>query len=311
MLPILAPRKVQKLTVRALLPPSSLPSFLPSFQAKVVASTVGPFARYGTLLLSLCAENGVDYCDITGETNWAREMIAKYDDIARDRGARVVCFCGHDSIPWDLSTYMLAKKLKTEAGESLASVDFYDDIDSAPSGGTLETAFGIMFGKEKGMKFSEQKKLGYDALMKASDGSKSAHALKARNVGLTVKPSSVKSDPYRSFFFMAPVNANTVKRSNALNGYGEAVVYCEGQSFKSFLGAFYFLFTTVLYGLAVAVGPVRNFMRTFYLPKPGQGPSEEQMNKGYLKVFGVAKGTAGTTVKSTMSFSVDPGYKVS
>jgi short subunit dehydrogenase-like uncharacterized protein len=92
-------------------------------------------------------------------------MIAKYDDVARKSGARIVSFCGHDSIPWDLSTYMLANKLK-EGGEDLVKVDFYDDIDSAPSGGTLETAFAIMFGKEKAYKFTEQKKLGYDALLK-------------------------------------------------------------------------------------------------------------------------------------------------
>ena len=155
-------------------------------KTKVMASTAGPFARYGSLLVKVCAENGVDYTDITGETNWVREMIAKYDDVARKSGARIVSFCGHDSIPWDLSTYMLANKLK-EGGEDLVKVDFYDDIDSAPSGGTLETAFAIMFGKEKAYKFTEQKKLGYDALLKTPKGKKSDYGLKAKNVGYTVK----------------------------------------------------------------------------------------------------------------------------
>jgi short subunit dehydrogenase-like uncharacterized protein len=47
-------------------------------QTKVIATTAGPFARCGTLLVEACVESGVDYCDITGETNWVREMIAKY-----------------------------------------------------------------------------------------------------------------------------------------------------------------------------------------------------------------------------------------
>jgi hypothetical protein len=81
---------------------------------------------------------------------------------------------------------MLANKLK-EGGEDLVKVDFYDDIDSAPSGGTLETAFAIMFGKEKAYKFTEQKKLGYDALLKTPKGKKSDYGLKAKNVGYTVK----------------------------------------------------------------------------------------------------------------------------
>ena len=186
---------------------------------KVVASTAGPFSRYGTLLVSICAKLGCDYCDITGETNWVREMIAKYDQIARTTNARIVVHCGHDSIPWDISSYMLAKKLKEDYNEEVIKFDFYDDIKSAPSGGTLETAFGIMFGTDKGKKFTEQKKLGYDALLKNPKGGKSDFSLKARNVSL-LKFSPKKSLPHRTFFFMAPVNANAVKRSNALNHYG-------------------------------------------------------------------------------------------
>jgi short subunit dehydrogenase-like uncharacterized protein len=34
---------------------------------RTVASTVGPFALYGETLIALCAANGVNYFDITGE----------------------------------------------------------------------------------------------------------------------------------------------------------------------------------------------------------------------------------------------------
>ena len=47
--------------------------------------------------------NGTHYGDITGETDWVREMIDKYDDLARKTGARIVSFCGHDCVPWDLA----------------------------------------------------------------------------------------------------------------------------------------------------------------------------------------------------------------
>lgn len=277
-------------------------------QAKVVAAMAGPFSRYGTLLVECCAEAGVDYCDITGETNWVRQMIAKYDDVARKSGARIVNLCGHDSVPWDLSTYLLAKKLK-EGGEDLVRIDFYDDIKSAPSGGTLETALGIMFGKEKGQKFAESKALGYDALLKLPDSTKSTNALKARNVGYTVEFPKKRSLPYRSFFFMASVNANTVKRSNAINGYGSDVLYTEGTAFKSFAAAVWHVLSWAVYGLGLYVPPLRYLMQTFYLPKPGEGPSEDYMDAGYLHLTGIAKGSKGTVVKSTMSFNVDPGYK--
>ena len=278
-------------------------------RAKVVATTAGPFSRYGTLLVETCAELGVDYVDITGETNWVREMIAKYDDTARKTGARIVNLCGHDSVPWDLSTLLLANKLK-EGGEDLDRIDFYDDIKSAPSGGTLETALGIMFGTDgKGNNFPNSKALGYDALLKLPDSSPSEFKFKARNVGYTVEFPKKRALPYRSFFFMAAVNANTVKRSNAINGYGPAVRYTEGTSFPSLCAAVMFVLGYVVYGICIYIAPLRWLMRKFYLPKPGEGPSDKFMDAGYLHVTGVAKGTKGTVAKSTMSFNVDPGYK--
>lgn len=91
-----------------------LPSFFLSFhftsildtsltlrsQSVVVVTTVGPFDRYGTPLVELCAQWGTHYCDITGETNWVREMIEKYDALARETGSKIVHFCGHDCLPW-------------------------------------------------------------------------------------------------------------------------------------------------------------------------------------------------------------------
>ena len=51
---------------------------------------VGPFALYGSLLVSLCARYGTDYCDITGETDWVREMIDLHDETAKASGARII-----------------------------------------------------------------------------------------------------------------------------------------------------------------------------------------------------------------------------
>lgn len=47
--------------------------------------------------------NGTHYCDITGETDWVRKMIDQYDSVARASGSRIVHFCGHDCVPWDLA----------------------------------------------------------------------------------------------------------------------------------------------------------------------------------------------------------------
>lgn len=105
---------------------------------------------------------------------------------------------------------------------------------------------------------------------------------------------------------MAGVNANAVKRSNALNGYGPKVTYCEGQCFASVFGALGAIFSMLWMGICMVVPP----LKATFLPKPGEGPSEEFMAKGYLVVTGVATAMDGkTTATSVMKFPVDPGYK--
>ena len=52
-------------------------------QTRVVVSTVGPYALYGEPLVRVCAETGTDYCDLTGETQWIKRMIDRYEPAAR------------------------------------------------------------------------------------------------------------------------------------------------------------------------------------------------------------------------------------
>lgn len=66
--------------------------------------------------------HGTHYCDITGEVDWVREMIDQFDDVAKASGARLVSFCGHDCVPWDLTVLECAKLLK-KRGDSIKEVD--------------------------------------------------------------------------------------------------------------------------------------------------------------------------------------------
>ncbi|HEY9843525.1 MAG TPA: saccharopine dehydrogenase NADP-binding domain-containing protein, partial [Candidatus Obscuribacterales bacterium] len=73
----------------------------------VMLTTVGPYASYGEPLVRACVENGTDYVDITGETPWIRHLIDSYHSRAERKGVRIVNCCGVDSIPSDLTTYLL------------------------------------------------------------------------------------------------------------------------------------------------------------------------------------------------------------
>ncbi len=52
------------------------------------ASTVGPYALYGSELVAAVVEAGGDYCDLTGEVQWMRRMIDAHQSTGRgDRRA--------------------------------------------------------------------------------------------------------------------------------------------------------------------------------------------------------------------------------
>ena len=46
---------------------------------RVVATTVGPYARYGLPLVEACARAGTDYADLTGEVLFVRDSIDAHD----------------------------------------------------------------------------------------------------------------------------------------------------------------------------------------------------------------------------------------
>ncbi|MET9734155.1 saccharopine dehydrogenase NADP-binding domain-containing protein [Streptomyces sp. NPDC006458] len=108
-------------------------------QARVVATTVGPFVRYGEALVAACADAGTDYLDITGEPEFVDLMYVRHDARARETGARLVHACGFDSMPHDLGVYFTVQQLPE--GVPL-TVDGYVSADASVSGGTLASALG-------------------------------------------------------------------------------------------------------------------------------------------------------------------------
>ena len=44
-------------------------------RTRVVCTTVGPYALYGTPLLAACARTGTHYCDLTGEVQWSVGLV--------------------------------------------------------------------------------------------------------------------------------------------------------------------------------------------------------------------------------------------
>ena len=56
------------------------------------------------------------------------------------------------------------------------------------------------------------------------------------------------------------------------------------------------------------INPFSGYLVKKIIPKPGEGPSERTMEKGYLLIAGVGKGSKGSIAESMLYFPNDAGY---
>ena len=158
-------------------------------KARVVITTAGPFEKYGPWLIKACADEGVDYCDITGESDFVRAAIGACDDAARRTGAQIVPHCGQDCIPWDLTVLQMHEHAAAK-GLTLAEAHTYTELadNFEASGGTVTTAMYQLGEKQR------PPKTAFDPLLRDADGAKSANATKARAPLSTPLPPLPKRD---------------------------------------------------------------------------------------------------------------------
>src|SRR5690348_7125664 len=108
--------------------------------ARVVITTVGPYAKYGRRLANACAVAGTDYVDLTGEVLFVRDSLAENHEPARASGARIVHSCGFDSIPSDLGVHLLhAQATADGAGPLTDTTLVVTTLRGGLSGGTIDS----------------------------------------------------------------------------------------------------------------------------------------------------------------------------
>jgi short subunit dehydrogenase-like uncharacterized protein len=94
----------------------------------VLVNCVGPFRFHGEQVVSACVEAGSDYVDITGEPEFAENVVLKYHRQAQKTGSTVVSYCGYDSLPAELGTLMV-KKAFAEEGAVCSQVEMAHQVD--------------------------------------------------------------------------------------------------------------------------------------------------------------------------------------
>lgn len=288
---------------------------------RCVASSAGPFALYGSNVVEYCAKYGTNYVDITGEVDWVRDMQMFWEETARKTGAKLISCCGHDAIPWDLSVHLLSDYMQEECKDDLVKVEVMNDMKGGgASGGTLATIF-LLIDEIMSGGGGKKKKSKVDPFMALPDGSKSTYNTKNKNVAFMEKcapqqkKSFVHNYNWSILSLMGGVNYVIVKRSHALRcataKTAEKVTldYKEGMLVPNFQTAATFWFGLSTFFTALANPITRFILRYYVLPKPGEGPTPQQMNDGYLVVQGYGKGSNNNNiVESMLYFPKEAGY---
>jgi short subunit dehydrogenase-like uncharacterized protein len=285
-------------------------------RTRVVATTVGPYLKYGEALISAVANAGTDYADLTGEVPFVRWSIDKYDDLAANTGARIVHACGYDSIPSDLGVHVLYRAVEADDAGTLGDTTMVvDKFRGGVSGGTVDSMRVITaLARDK-----EQRKLLLNP-----------HALSSgpgdvrrweRGAEPSDNPIGKASDVDPSLrgsiapFVMGSYNTRIVRRSHYLMGeaYGPGFRYAEAMR----VGKNPVTSRIVAGGVAAGIGalfagmsmkPTRAVLDRF-LPKPGEGPSEEARESGFFKHKTFTTTTTGARYVAHVEAQGDPGYK--
>jgi short subunit dehydrogenase-like uncharacterized protein len=276
-------------------------------QSRVIISTVGPYALYGSELVKVCVDTGTDYVDLAGETHWIVQMLQEHQSQAKKSGARIVPCCGFDSVPSDLGVQHHQKMALEKFAEPAAQIRMQvARMKGAASGGTIASIVNIA--REMAKSPALRKTLANPYSM-VPDGKANA-----RQPNITTPKLDPESGAWLGPFVMAGVNTRIVHRSNALSDYAYGVdfLYDEsmrmGKGFKGSLAA-----TTLTGGLgafmaAAVLPPSRWLMEKYILPRPGEGPSPEQQRNGMydLRFYGTT--ASGNKLTTRVTGDRDPGY---
>ncbi|MET0966674.1 MAG: saccharopine dehydrogenase NADP-binding domain-containing protein [Nakamurella sp.] len=276
--------------------------------ARVVVSTVGPYAPRGLPLVRACAAAGTSYADLTGEPKFVRDSIDTAHDIAVRSGAKIVHACGFDSVPSDLGVQVLTERVLDDGeGELTEVTTLVVAMKGGLSGGTIDS-MRVGIDDVRGDP-ALARRLG-DPYLLSPDRAQEPDLGRQSNTFLAER---LDDGTWVGPFVMASFNAQIVRRSNALQAhrYGRELRYREVvRTGRSLLAP------VLAGGIAVGTGALAVGMRNRLtrpvldrvLPDPGEGPSEKARSAGLFRFEIRALTTTGARYTATVAASGDPGY---
>jgi short subunit dehydrogenase-like uncharacterized protein len=286
--------------------PKSLVAMAQSTTA--VASTVGPYLRYGVPVVEACADAGTHYADLTGEILFVRKAIDTVDARARETGARIVTACGYDSIPSDLGVLLLHERAVADGAGGLLDTTLHAKSKGGLSGGTIDSSRAQLeaVGEDKGLR-----EVIFDPYALSPDRTAEPDLGKERDARSVFV--DTETGDWVGPFIMAGFNTRIVRRSNALreHAYGRRFRYREVSAYgRGLRGRRRATIFTGAMGLAFAglANPRTRPIFDRLAPSPGEGPSEHDRRSGWFSMKIRTTTETGRRYLATVSAQGDPGY---
>ena len=314
----MAGRNQEKLeTVRASIADTSVPIVVSDssdeasikqmvLRTKVICTTVGPYAIYGSKLVAACVENKTHYCDLAGEVQWMRQMIDKHQETAQANGVKIVHSCGFDSIPSDMGVYFIQREAKAQKGQRAKKISMrVAAMKGGLSGGTYASL-------SKVMEQAQQDKSIYKVLTNPYGLNPTDQQEGEDRPDLMSVVFDKTSQSYVGPFIMAGINTKVVRRSNALSNYsyGKDFRYDEATlSGKGFKGKMRGILAAIpLMFMTAKPKSVLKSIANKLLPKPGEGPNKEQRENGFYNLRFYVTLEDGSSAMGKVTGDKDPGY---
>ncbi|MCF1597798.1 saccharopine dehydrogenase family protein [Streptomyces muensis] len=257
--------------------------------ARVVATTVGPYVTYGEDLVAACADTGADYLDLSGEPEFVDLTYVRHDARARETGARLVHACGFDSIPHDLGAYFTVQQLPE--GVPL-TVDGFVTADAMFSGGTFASALN-QFSRGRQMLSAARDRARHEPRLMGRRAQAPTGAPRfAKEVGAWAVP-------------LPTIDPQIVRRSaRSLDRYGPDFRYRHYAAVRHLPIALGGVAAVGALATAAQLPPARRWLSDRL--KPGEGPGPEKRAKSWFSVRFVGEG-GGRRVFTEVAGG-DPGY---
>ncbi|KAL4936720.1 hypothetical protein BDV06DRAFT_233065 [Aspergillus oleicola] len=243
-------------------------------RTKIVINGIGPFHRYSTSIVEACAVMGTCYADFSTETLWIRELIEKYEDVARESGAILIPGIS-PTAPADILAWLIARQVRERYETGLINISATGKLDiKAMSPGSLTTVIDSLESWGPSWYLSGD----YWVL----SATKRPHAPRKPRTSLVSRLLGYSSVPGLGTLttsFIGPGNASVVHRSATQNPelYGPSFHYEEYLPASGVTSAILVHILTKVAIILLSVPLIRGLLKTFV------DPSKSTTDQGELQ----------------------------